>query len=175
MRPVNRGKIDDLTLYRLLVEQGRSQKDAAARFGVTEAAISKRVKALRINLARHVGLERAKEVADRGLDVVAQLQQINRSVQGELQWALTEARKPGVDRKGLQEVVVRLAGEVRKQLGLQVEIVRTLYDLRAVEEFQREVLNAIGEVSPETQQRIVARLQEARALRSVVALPDGGR
>ncbi len=67
-------KIDDQVLYRLLVEEGRSQQEAAAHFGVSEAAVSKRVKTLKIHLSRHVGLERAKEVADRGLDVIHQLQ-----------------------------------------------------------------------------------------------------
>lgn len=176
MNRVNRrGKIDDGMLHRLLVEEGRSQRAAAAYFGVTEAAVSKRVKALRLNLTRYVGLERAKEVADRGLDVIAQLQQINKAVQGELQWALAEAQKPDAERRGLQEVIVDLTAEVRKQLGLQVEIVRSLYDLRAVAEFQQEVLDAIGEVSPETRQRIIARLQEARALRTAVSLPGAGR
>lgn len=168
-------KIDDQKLHHLLVEMRLSQKEAAAYFNVTEAAVSRRVKALRLNLTRHVGLERAAHVAAAGLDVVAQLAGINDAIQGELQWALAEARKPGGDRRGLQQVIVDLTAEVRKQLGLQLEIVRSLYDLRAAAEFQQEVLDAIGEVAPETRQRIVARLQEARVIRSAVAFPDGGR
>ncbi len=63
-------KIDDQVLYRMVVEEGQTQSEVAAYFGVSEAAVSKRVKALNFHLNRHVGLERAKEVADHGLNVV---------------------------------------------------------------------------------------------------------
>ena len=80
-------RINDQDLYRLLVEEGHSQREAADYFGVTEAAISRRVKNLNLNLTRHVGLERAKDVADHGLNVVEQLQGINRVIRDELEWA----------------------------------------------------------------------------------------
>ena len=172
---LNRGKIDDTTLHRLLAEERKSQKEAAAFFGVTEAAVSKRVKALKLNLSRHVGLERAKVVADRGLDVVDQLQKINRAIQEELQWALTEARKPGVDRRSLQQVIVDHTGEVRKQLHFQLEMLRSLADWQAVAEFQQEVLDGIGEVAPEVREQIVRRLQERRALRTAIDFPSPRR
>jgi hypothetical protein len=173
-RPTPTGRIDDEVLFRLLVEERRSQKAAAEHFGVTEAAISKRVKLLNLSLPRHVGLERAKVVADRGLDVIAQLEGINRQMQTELTWALEEARKSGGDRKGLQEVVVKITGEIRKQLGLQLDVFRALYDVREVAAFQQEVLHVIGEVAPEARQAIVRRLAEGRALRSTLALPGTG-
>ena len=70
MRWENKRKIDDKKLYQMLVEEGKSQHEAATYFGVSEAAVSKRVKALNLNLSRHVGLERAKDVADYGLEVM---------------------------------------------------------------------------------------------------------
>ena len=146
LRQVNRGppsnrRSDPLPL---LVEEKRSQKDAAEAFGVTEAAISKRVKALNLDLSRHVGLERAKVVADHGLDVVAQLQRINRAIGEELEWALGEARQPGADRKGLQGVVVDLTSEIRKQLGLQLDIVRALTTSRRSPTFSRRSSMPLG-------------------------------
>jgi DNA-directed RNA polymerase specialized sigma24 family protein len=169
-----RHRIDDEALFRLLVEEKRSQKEAAEHFGVTEGAISKRVRVLNLDLPRHVGLERAKAVADHGLDVVAQLQRINRGISEELEWALTEARRPGADRKGLQGVVVDLTAEVRKQLGLQLDVIRALYDVKAVADFQQEVLDAIGELAPQARQAIVERLAARRALRSALSLPGVG-
>ncbi len=62
MKSNHRRKIDDQVLYRMLVEEGQTQSEVAAYFGVSEAAVSKRVKALNFHLNRHVGLERAKEV-----------------------------------------------------------------------------------------------------------------
>lgn len=165
--------IDDKILYELLVEKNYSQRQAADYFGVSEAAVSKAVKRLNLNLNRHAVMERAKEVADHGLQVVDQLQGINRVIREELEWACQEARRDGSDRKGLQGVIVDLAGEVRKQLGFQLEILRSLYDFQAVAEFQQEVLHAIEEVSPDTRHTIVERLAQRRALRSTLALPRG--
>jgi hypothetical protein len=58
--------------------------------------------------------------------------------------------------------------EIRGQLKLQLEIFQTLYDLKAVEEFQNEVLTAIGEESPDVRERIIQRLRERRAVRAVI-------
>ena len=174
MRWESKRKIDDQTLYRLLVEEGQSQQEAAAYFGVSEAAISKRVKALNLHLSRHVGLEQAKDVADYGLDVVRQLQGINEVIQDELNWAVEEARKTGADRKALEQTIIDLTGEVQKQLRFQLEILRSLYDMRGVAEFQQEVLDATGEISPETRQAIIIRLVERRSLRSAIAIPSPG-
>jgi predicted transcriptional regulator len=96
MRPAGQSKIDDQVLYHLLAEKQYNQHQAANHFGVTEAAISKRVKALQLNLSRHVGLERASDVAQHGLDVVNQLQRINRVISEELDWSLPRACSPRV-------------------------------------------------------------------------------
>jgi DNA-binding FadR family transcriptional regulator len=68
-------------------------------------------------------------------------------------------------------VILKLVGEVRQQLGLQLSISRTLVDLRIVKEFHHTVVEAIREESPETARRIVARLKERRALRPSGELP----
>jgi hypothetical protein len=59
-------------------------------------------------------------------------------------------------------VILRLAGEVRQQLGLQLAISRTLVDLTVVKDFQDHVVEAIREESPETARRIVNLLKERR-------------
>ena len=174
MKWESKRKIDDEVLYRMLVEEGRSQKEAAIFFGVTEAAISKRVKNLDMHLSRHVGLERAKEVADYGLNIAQQLQGINDVIQKELKWAVEEARKPGAERKALEQTIIDLTGEIRKQLRFQLEVIRSLYDIRGVAEFQKEVLDAIGEASPEVRQAIVQRLVAKRALRSALNIDHPG-
>lgn len=173
METARPSKIDQKILHHLLVSEGYSQRQAADYFGVSGAAISKCVKKLNINLTRHVGMERAKEVANYGLDVVRQLNDINRTIRQELEWATREARREEGDRKGLQRVIVELSGEVRKQLGFQLEVLRSLYDFKAAEEFQQEVLNAIGAVSPETRQAIIERLTQGRALRSAFTVSLG--
>ena len=43
--------------------------------------------------------------------------------------------------------------EIRGQLELQLDILSALYDIEAIAEFQREVLDATGEVSPNVTSR----------------------
>jgi hypothetical protein len=73
--------------------------------------------------------------------------------------------------------VLKLAGEVRQQLGLQLAISRTLVDLTVVKDFQDVVIESIREESPEVARRIVLRLKERKTLRPSAQLPilDGSR
>jgi hypothetical protein len=69
-------------------------------------------------------------------------------------------------------VILKLSSEVRHQPGLQLDISRTLVDLRVVKEFQETVIEVIRGESPDTARRIVARLKERRTLRPSVDLPN---
>ncbi len=159
---------DELRAY---LDAGNTQAAASRRFGVSEPAIHQRVKRMRRLTSRLVALERANEVVDEKLSATARLERVQRVIDEELGWAVKEARRDGGDRSALVDVVLRLAGEVRQQLGLQLAISRTLVDLRVVKEFHETVVDTIREESPETARRIVARLKERRALRPSVELP----
>ena len=54
-----------------------------------------------------------------------------------------QARQEGADRSALVEIILKLTGEVRHQLGLQLDISRTLVDLRVVKEFHETVVDEI--------------------------------
>ena len=188
-------KIDRVKLNQLL-KSGKSQKEAAQVFGVTEGAVSRAKKELNINVVKSVALENAHRVVDKNLDAVSQLQKINdyaneildllmRWNRGDgeaLQILESQVRKVKVGKgadseivkqyrfKDPRELALRAMQEIRGQLSLQLDIFKTLYDMEAVAEFQREVLNAIGEVSPDVRDRIVQRLKEGRALRQSVSI-----
>ncbi len=165
-----RPKIDPDALQRYL-DAGHSQADAAKHFNVSKAAISQRVKKLQIATSKIVALEKAAEVVDQKLDANARLERVQRVIDNELSWAVEQAQQPGADRTKLQELVLKLAAEVRQQLGLQLNITRTLVDLKVVREFQRSVTEAIAEVDPNVAREIVAKLKERRALRASGSLP----
>ena len=170
-----RPKVDPDALHDYL-DAGHTQADAATYFGVTPAAISQRVRTLQIATSKVVALERAGEVVDQKLSATARLQHVQQVIDDELRCAVTRAKAPGVDRAKLQDTILKLAAEVRQQLGLQLNISRTLIDLKVVREFQQSVIEVIGEESPEVARRVVARLKERRALRASGTLPalDGG-
>ena len=172
---MSRPKVHDDALRRYL-GAGHTQAEAARHFGVSEPAIHQRLKKLRRLGTPVVALERAGQLVDEKLTASSRLERIQRVIDGELAWAVTEAQRQGVDRAALQDVILRLAGEVRQQLGLQLTISRALVDLRVVKEFQETVIEIISDESPETGRRLIARLKERRALRPSADLPtlDGG-
>ncbi len=165
-----RTKIDPDALQHFL-DAGHTQADAARHFGVTEGAIWQRIKKLTGLTSRVVALEKAGEVVDQKLDATARLQRVQEIIDDELSWAVEQAQQPGTDRSKLQDTILKLAAEVRQQLGLQLNITRTLVDLKVVREFQRSVTETIAEVDPAVARQIVAKLKERRALRASGSLP----
>ena len=181
-------KIDKVVLHRLL-SGGKSQKEAAQFFGVSSGAISKVAKNLNIGVVKNVALESAHKVVEKNLNTLAQLQKINvyandlldllmRWNKGDaeaLQILESQVRKVKVKGseeeiteyrfKDPRELALRCMAEIRGQLNLQLDIFKTLYDVEAIAEFQKEVLSAIEEVSPDVRNTIIRRLKERKALR----------
>ncbi len=188
-------KIDRVKLNQLL-NAGKSQREVAQVFGVTEGAISKARKQLNIDVVRNVALETAHKVVDKNLKTLDQLQKINayanevldllmRCTRGDdeaLQILESQVRKvktckgrgaPVIKEyrfRDPRELALRAMAEIRGQLNLQLDIFRAMSDLETVREFQMEVLSAIAEASPELRDRIVKRLKEARALRCSIQI-----
>ena len=71
-------KIDRVKLSQLL-KRGKTQREVAQVFGVTEGAISKAKKELNLAVVRNVALENAHRVVGKNLDTVDQLQKIKTS------------------------------------------------------------------------------------------------
>ncbi|MRS03207.1 hypothetical protein EG832_08295 [bacterium] len=154
------GKIDKIKLSQLL-RTGKSGKYCAKAFGVTEGAISQARKELNIAVVKSVALEDAHRVVDKNLNAVEQLLNINRKAN-----TLLEAAIKAKD----HDTTLKAMREIRGQLQLQLEIFKTLYDLEAVAEFQKEILMTIGEVDKDVRDRIIRRLKESRALRGSVSI-----
>ena len=152
------GKIDKLKLSQLL-RSGKSGKDCAKFFSVTEGAISQARKELNIAVVKSVALETAHQVVEKNLNAVDQLRNINRKANTLLELAIKAED---------HDTTLKAMREIRGQLELQLDIFKTLYDVQAVADFQREVLTAIGEVDSGVRNLIINRLKEGRALRQSV-------
>ena len=190
---MGRPKIDRVKLDQM-IRDGKRQKEIAQFFGVSEGAISKAKNELRVAVVKNVSLESAHKVVDKHLDTLSQLQKINsnanelldllmrwnRGDEEALQILESQVRKVRVRGsekeiaeyrfKDPRELALTAMKEIRGQLALQLDIFKTLYDVQAVAEFQKEVLTAIGEVEPSVRDRIIQRLKEGRALRQSVEL-----
>lgn len=189
------GKIDKIKLSQML-RSGKTGNECAQYFGVTKGAISQARKELRIAIVKNVALESAPAIVEKNLNAVEQLQKINgyanelldllmrwnRGDEAALQILEGQVRKVNIGTrkdpewieeykmKDPRELALKAMAEIRGQLGLQLDIFKTLYDIQAVADFQKEVLTAIGEVSPDVRDRIISRLKEGRALRQSVAI-----
>jgi hypothetical protein len=187
-------KIDRVKLNRMIIA-GKTQRECAHVFGVTEGAISKAKKELNIAVVKNVAMENAHKVVDKNLDAISQLQKINSNANEILdllmRWnrgddeALQVLESQGVTKKvrvgdkeelvkefkfkDPRELALKAMAEIRGQLNLQLDIFRTLYDMKAVQEFQQEVLTAIGEASPEVRHAIVSKLNQKRIIRQSVS------
>jgi hypothetical protein len=157
---MKKGKIDKVKLSQML-RSGKSGKECAKVFSVTEGAISQARKELNIAVVKSVALEDAHRVVDKNLNAVDQLLDINRKANTLLELAI-KAKDHDTTLKAMREI--------RGQLELQLEIFKTLYDLEAVADFQREVLTVIGEVNSDVREHIIRRLKERRALRGSVSI-----
>jgi predicted transcriptional regulator len=186
-------KFDRVKLSHLL-RAGKSQKEVAQVFGVSDAAISKAKKELNISVVRNMSFESAHKVVASHLDTVAQLAKINRDAneildvlmawgrgdEKALQILEGQARKikvRGVEEeikefrlKDPRELALRAMSEIRSQLSLQLDVMKTLFDVESIREFQQEILEAIAEVSSDVRNRIVEKLKEKGALRGAISI-----
>ena len=149
-------KINNMKLIRL-VDSGKTQAEAARELGVSRQAVSQRLIELRGRTTKVMAAKKIEQVVDQRLDAVDQLHKIN-----------TEANRLLDELEQTPELKLKVMAEIRGQLRLQLDIFQTLYDMKAVQEFQQEVLSAIGEADKETRNAIINKLNERRALRSAV-------
>jgi len=153
---VTKPKVDVRKLDRML-RSGKPVKECAKFFEVTPGAISQHKKNLNIAVVKNVALENAHRVVDKNLNAVEQLQRINERANELLDKA-----------ENNPDIALKAMSEIRNQLKLQLDIFQSLYDLRAVQEFQTAVLETIAEVDLNVRDAIIHRLNERRAIRSAV-------
>ncbi len=186
-------KFLDIELKRL-VRRGLTGSAIAEQLGVSRGAVSMRLKALNLAIAKNVTLRRADEIVEKEINAAQQLQKINahaneildllmrwnrgdeealQILESQVRYVRVNGREEPVKDykfKDPRELALKAMQEIRSQLSLQLQIFESLYNMQAVAAFQNEVLEAIGSVSPELRDRIVKNLQERRAIRSTLEL-----
>ncbi len=159
-------KINDDTLLQL-IRDGNSPAEAARRLGVGRAAVSKRLKTLKIGVARDVTLRSAGKLVDQGMDAMAQLQKINNSINTELDRIEEGASGlTGADREKFQAQRLKHVAEIRKQVSIMLDVYRVYSGYEEAKAFRQAVLEAVGECAPEVITSIRQKLTEIHAIRS---------
>jgi hypothetical protein len=161
-------KVDLKKLDRLLRE-GKTPTECAAIFDCSLSVVCRARKKLKNAIIKTVVMEEAHAVVEEHLDVLGQLRKINEAINNELDRAQEDAGETkGKDRLAIQDMIVRLSAEIRKQLNSQLEILKMWHDAKKVQEFQAEVLQILGEVDPEIRREIINRLKQRHAVRGLV-------
>jgi hypothetical protein len=175
-----------------LVGKNLSPANIAKKFGVSPSAIYQRIKSLKIGVAKDVTLRKAHTIVEKKVDAIEQIHKINayanelldllmkwsRGDQEALRILESQVKKVKYGdnedevneykMKDPRELALKAMAEIRGQLKLQLEIFQALYDMTAVAEFQKEVLEVIGTVNPEARDQIIRALQEKRAIRTTL-------
>jgi len=186
----------DVEKIKELRKKGKKVKEIAELFNVTPPAICNALKRQKKRVTSVTTLEHASEVAVRGVNALDQVQKINHHANWLLdhlmKWVrgdeeaiqVLESAKRMVNVgskdepewvseykfKDPHELALKAMAEIRGQLKTQLEIFQAVYDVKAAEEFQKEVLEAIGEVAPDVRQRIVDNLTQKRIIRSAISI-----
>lgn len=161
--------IIDLIQLEVLIRKGKSQREIAKLFNVSDAAVSQAKRKLKSDIVRVVGLEKAAEVVDSHLDIMGQLKDVNTTILDELTRAKEILEEPGPKNIiAVQEIIIKLSAEIRKQGDQYLRAYEVWRDQEMMAEFHNEVLAVIEEVIPGKRDEIIKRLKENRALRSAV-------
>ncbi len=174
-------KVSDVQLERL-VKEGNGVSAIARILKVSKGTVSRRLKQLNLGIAKNITLHHAGEIVKREIDAATQLLKINdhanelldllmvciNGKEAAKKEALAKLGPMGPGSKDPKEMALKCMQEIRSQLRLQLEIFQTLFDVKAVADFQREVLEAIADASLEVRDRIIRNLKEKSAIRSTL-------
>ena len=161
-------KVSNIELEKLVAD-GNTVSEIARKLKVSKGTISRRLKALRTALSKDVAIRSAQEIVETKIDAMKQLIQINEAINAELNHIreLIETAT-GKEREALQKQQLDHVGEIRKQVGLFLQIAQALYNAEEVARFQQITLEEIGRAAPEVRIGIMERLNECRLVRSTM-------
>lgn len=183
-------KFDRVRMHELLGE-GKTATEVARILGVSVNSISKARNRLSAKVIRVAAMEVAHKIVQKELNVIDQLQAINKHSRGILEDLILKIKQKDtttLDVKGqkdLRALALDAAAEIRQQLTFQVEIFKTLSDFKIMAEFQKEVLDVVGNANKcpaceeeikcgkcgvriDLRGEIIGRLKQAKALRTSV-------
>ncbi len=157
-----------------LVEAGLTVTEIARRLNVSKGAVSQRLKRLKLAVAKDICLRSAGEIVRGEINALHQFQSMNEKANELLERALDSlgADDPScAEGADSREIALKIMREIRGQLKLHTHMIESLNNMKMVADFQTEVLEAVGEASPDLRERIVKKLRERRAVRSGIEIP----
>ena len=172
-------------IMRLMTENGWSQKQAAQHMGLSESAASKCLSRFRARTGKAMALSapisealrkqfdevvEITKLASEARAVLDLIQEILKAESANSEYYDKLSRLKRICTNDPSRFLTSLMAEVRKQVELHFTMRERWLNMERVVEFQRVVMEEIHAESPETAQRIVARLVQTRTLRDSIDL-----
>lgn len=182
----------DIPKLRELHAKGMRVTDIAKQLGVAKGTISSQLKNLGLAAVRSIVVEQAPKFVEKRLDAIDQLCHINKvankildELTGEkkttlrmvhaVKTILTYEKEPSKENlKDLKTTILRInqdkntaikaCAEIRGQLGLQLEILQTLHDIKVVAQYHQELIELLRQTDPKLRDDFLARLKERQGL-----------
>lgn len=178
------------------VDQGLTVTEIARKLEMSKGAISKRLSKLNLAVAKSSAGRAADAIVDHKINSIEQLEKVNLAANELLdclmRWhrgdpealQILESQVRKVKVKGQESEVtefkmqdprklaLQAMNEIRGQLSLQLDIYKTLWDMKAAQEFEAEVLATIAEVDPNVRDQILHRLEKKRTIRIALRPTD---
>lgn len=171
------------------LRQGKSQKECADLYGVSESYVSKRKKRMQAGVSKDLSLFSAPRVIDQHVSYMDQLHGLSKQAREILDmiYTILQAEQFSPEYQVVYSKLVRLVGskgsfgslligmqaELRKQIEYFTNLQKDLYNLKQIKAFQDVVMEEIRKTDPEVAQRIVKRLVEINAVRSSLDMGTG--
>lgn len=146
---------------RLLIEERKSQAQAARFFGVSDAAITKRVRLLGLHVPRRdaTTMLAHAEAAQRGaFDIAARLTQFDSILQDEL----TKLQTSGIAEGTRFDRLLQIISEGRRTCGTAIELSWAIASIQEIGAFRAKVLAALDVLPDEHRRAVLDRLRELR-------------
>lgn len=142
-------KIDKEKMWEL-IKAGKNDVEIAKVFGCKKQAVFAQRKKLNVSIVKVSSLETAHRIVEKELDVVTQLNKINKhtnTILSDLLAKINKKQTKTLDIEGVKDLrglALDAIKENRMQLSFQMEIFKTLADYKVMQDFQREVLDTVG-------------------------------
>jgi len=157
----------DLTKLDQLIKAGKSPKEIAEFFHVSEVAVWKARKKLGLTIVSTLTPEATNKIIESDLDLIARMRKLVQVVNEQLKEAEKDILKAtGQEKRSTQELLIKIVSEARKQVETVLHVGQVWYTHQAYGDFLEEVSNYIDQMSPGAKQRILEGLQKRQALRS---------
>lgn len=161
--------IDYEKMIEMRMVEDRPVEEIADHFGVTTQAIYQAMKRVKKDSIAQV-YSRGQDYADKHLTISGVLVGLMQDAAGLLNDIKEAMDDEEWDRTGIEKRKLLLAtsAEMRQQLSLYADIEGKMYSVEAHEEFQKMVMDAIQEASPEVAEKIKDKLNRKYSLRQFI-------